>query len=49
MEYTGTPPRGLDLMRILVELLAEQEGVAINYVIEQNGETLAGSTERKRK
>ena len=44
MEYTGTPPRGVDLMRTLVELLAEQEGVEIQYRIEQDGETLTGNT-----
>lgn len=41
--------KGLDAMRaarILVELLAEQEGVQIDYTIEQDGEKLNGSTTR---
>lgn len=42
-------PRGIDLMRTLIELLAEQEGVNIHYVIEQDGEEVSGSTERKTK
>ena len=46
MEYTGTKPRGLDLMKILIELLADQEGAEIEYEIEQNGEMLKGSTAR---
>lgn len=44
MEYTGRKPRGLDLMRTLLELLAEQEGVEITYTLEQGSETLSGST-----
>ena len=42
-------PRGIDLMRTLIELLADQEGVNIHYVIEQDGEKISGSTERKKK
>lgn len=42
-------PRGIDLMRTLIELLAEQEGVNIHYVIEQDGEEVSGSTERNHK
>lgn len=47
-EYTGTPPRGVDLMATLIELLAEQEGVTINYIVEAQGIELKGSTERKK-
>lgn len=47
MEYTGRKPRGLDLMRTLLELLAEQEGVEIIYTLEQGSETLSGSTNRE--
>lgn len=51
MEYTGTKPRGFDpmrAMRILVELLAEQEGAQIDYKIELDGETLTGTTARRK-
>ena len=34
MRTQGTPPSGADLLRILVELLADQEGVKIEYIIE---------------
>ena len=31
-------PNGLDLLATLIELLADQEGVKISYVLEQKGE-----------
>jgi hypothetical protein len=34
-EFTGTPPKGSDLMATLIRLLAEQEGVKITYEIER--------------
>ena len=45
--YTGTKPRGIDLMRTLIELLADQEGVEIRYVIAERDERLSGTTRRK--
>ena len=47
MEYTGRLPKGVDLMRTLIELLADQEGVTIKYTIEQEKDTLTGSTSEK--
>lgn len=46
MEYTRRKPRGVDLMRKLLELLADQEGVEIRYTIEQGGDVLTGTTAR---
>jgi hypothetical protein len=41
-KFTGTPPKGSDLMATLIRLLEEQEGVKITYQIEKgrndNGE-----------
>ena len=37
-------PRGIDLLKTLIELLADQESVTIEYVIEQHGEVLKGKT-----
>lgn len=37
-------PRGIDLLKTLIELLADQEGTTIEYVIEQHGEVLKGKT-----
>ena len=39
-------PRGIDLLKTLIELLADQEGVTIEYVIEQHGEALKGTTRK---
>ena len=39
-------PKGIDLMRTLIELLADQEGVEIGYTIEQGDETVNGSTRK---
>ena len=33
MEFTGRKPSGADLMRVLVELLEEQEKVKVDYKI----------------
>lgn len=30
-------PKGTDLMKLLIELLADQEGVIINYELERTG------------
>ena len=32
------PPKGIDLLATLIDLLADQEGVKITYELEQNGE-----------
>ena len=37
-------PRGIDLLKTLIELLADQEGTTIEYVIEAHGEVLEGKT-----
>lgn len=37
-------PNGLDLLATLIELLADQEGVKISYVLEQRGEIRRGIT-----
>lgn len=34
MKKRTEPPSGIDLLKILIELLAEQEGVTIEYEIE---------------
>lgn len=34
-KHTGTLPTGEKLLRILIDLLAEQEGVKITYEIER--------------
>lgn len=34
----GCEPKGIDLLRILIDLLADQEGVKIKYVIEERTE-----------
>lgn len=34
-EFTGTPPTGKQLLSKLVELYAEQEGIKIEYEIEE--------------
>lgn len=39
-------PKGKDLLKTLIELLAEQEGATIEYVIESHGEVLKGKTGR---
>lgn len=49
MEFTGKKPRGVDLMRRLLELLADQNGVEISYTAEQGGDVLAGSTRKEPK
>ena len=41
---TMKEPRGIDLLKTLIELLADQEGTTIEYVIEQHGEVLKGKT-----
>ena len=46
MEFTGHQPRGVDLMRRLLELLADQNGVEISYTTEQGGDVLTGSTKK---
>lgn len=46
MTYTGTKPKGTDLMRTLIELLADQEGVQINYEVSQQGERITGTTSK---
>lgn len=35
MKERTEPPNGVDLLKILIELLAEQEGVTIKYEIEE--------------
>lgn len=35
VEFTGTPPTGKQLLSKLVELYAEQEGIKIEYEIEE--------------
>lgn len=47
MEFTGRQPRGVDLMRRLLELLADQNGVEISYTTEQGGDVLTGSTRKE--
>ena len=42
-------PNGLDLLATLINLLADQEGVEISYVLEQKGETRVGVTGNQRK
>ena len=49
MEFTGHQPRGVDLMRKLLELLADQNGVEISYTAEQGGDVLKGSTRKGQK
>lgn len=39
-------PKGADLMKTLIELLAEQEGFKADYTIEINGEEIHGTTGR---
>lgn len=34
MKERTEPPSGVDLLKLLIELLAEQEGVSITYEIE---------------
>jgi hypothetical protein len=34
-EFTGTPPKGSDLLATLITLLEQQEGVKITYEIER--------------
>ena len=34
-EFTGTPPTGEQLLKTLIALLEEQEGVKITYEIER--------------
>lgn len=46
MQITGTRPTGESLMRTLVDLLADQEGLKIKYTIEK-GES--DETQNKRK
>ena len=46
MEFTGRQPRGGDMMRRLLELLADQNGVEISYTTEQGGDVLKGSTKK---
>lgn len=47
-EFTGKIPRGIDLLKTLIELLADQEGVTIEYVIEEHGVVLEGITSQNR-
>ena len=43
--YKGNPPTATFLLRLLTQLLAEQEGVDIEYSIEENGKVVYdGST-----
>lgn len=35
VEFTGTPPTGKQLLSKLIELYAEQEGIKIEYEIEE--------------
>lgn len=49
MEFTGQKPRGVDLMRRLLELYANQEGVEISYTTEQGGVVLKGSTRKEKR
>ena len=44
MEFTGRQPRGVDLMRKLLELVAAQEGIEISCTIRQGDEVLTGTT-----
>ena len=34
-EFTGTPPKGEDLLKTLIMLLEKQEGIKISYRIER--------------
>ena len=38
MEMTGKIPSGKDLMKTLIDLLADQENIKIKYVIEERTE-----------
>jgi hypothetical protein len=38
METTGTIPKGTDLLATLIDLLADQEGVKVKYVIKERNE-----------
>lgn len=39
-------PNGVKLLETLIQLLSDQEGVTIEYVIEAQGEVLEGKTGR---
>ena len=44
-KFNGNPPTATFLLRLLTQLLAEQEGVDIEYTIEENGKVVYdGST-----
>ena len=50
MVFKGTPPTASFLLQTLVNLLAEQEGVDIEYEIEENGKVVfSGSTKDEAK
>lgn len=46
MKTTERVPKGSELLKTLIELLADQENVIIKYVIEEHGATIKGTTER---